>query len=322
MARVYAAEGGLLVPLDGGTPVIPPGGGGGNGGGGGGGGSGGTGILVGASVSRGRVAFDSIRAQAGPWSISRTYNSGTFKTTWSQEPAGADVAAGLASAWSAKPDMNQMASGALDNVLEGLLGSIPSGQRVFPCIWHEPDVKLRSSGFDVPLWQRATSRFLDICASVNNPAVWPQLIFTNWSLIGGVTTGLPDDFWLPAWAGKVKVVGWDLYMLHNTITTAAHELGPCRDWCDAKDLAWAIGEIGVRAAVTDHNAAATWLTNLLGYSATHGAGPHAGSAAYVAMFDFAASAPNTPVPSGDPLFVAASSTFSTANFIRSTDFNL
>jgi hypothetical protein len=322
MARVWAAEHGLLVPLDGGTPETPPD----PGGGGGGGGvtpppPGGTGMLVGASVSRGRVAYDAIRATAGPWSMSRTYQKANFLSTFAADAAGADVGK-VASVYSAKPPLAGMASGAYDTLVEGWINSIPTGHPVFCCIWHEPDVKLRStSGLDVPLWQSATSRFLDIVRSINKPHVYSQLIFTNWSLIGGVSKGVPDDFWLPAWAGKVDCVGWDLYDLHNTVTTSAHELKPCRDWCDGKGVAWGIAEIGIRAAVTDHTTAVTWTNDMFEYARTHGAGPH-GSAAYFAMFDYAATAPNTPLPSGDATWGTMSAAFSSAHYLPYTSFTL
>jgi hypothetical protein len=321
MARAWGAEHGLLVPLDGGTPETPP-----SGGGGGGGITppppGGTGMLVGASVSRGRPAFDAIRATAGPWSMSRTYNSGNFATAFDLDKAAPDIGH-LASVFSAKPSLDLMASGAYDTLVTGWLTSIPTGHPVFPCIWHEPDVKYRStSGLNIPLWKSATDRFLSICADVGNPHVYPQLIFTNWSLIGGVSKGFPDDFWQASWAGKVKCVGWDLYMLHNTLTTPEHELKPCRDWCDAKGLAWGIAEIGIRAAVTDHTGAAvTWTQNMFEYARTNGAGPH-GSCCYFAMFDFAATAPNTPLPSSDPAWPPMSAAFSSAHYLPYTAFTL
>jgi hypothetical protein len=322
MARVWAAEHGLLVPLDGGTPETPPGGGTGGGGGITPPPPGGTGMLVGASVSRGRPAYDAIRATAGPWSMSRTYNKANMSATFAADPCGADVGK-VASVFSSKPDLAQMASGAYDALVRGWALSIPTGHPVFPCIWHEPDVKLRStSGLDVPLWTAATDRYLSILAELALPHLYPQLIFTNWSLIGGVTVGQPDTFWQSSWATKVKCVGWDLYDLHNSpITTSAHELKPCRDWCDAKGLAWGIAEIGIRAAVTDHSTAITWLQDMFDYARTTGAGPH-GSAAYFAMFDYAASAPNTPLPSGDSTWAAWSATNSAAHYLPYTTFTL
>jgi hypothetical protein len=328
VARLLAAERGLLVPLDGKTPPVPPGGGGSGGGGGGGGGGGtpppsGTGMLFGASVSRGRSAFNTIRTQAGPWSCARSYNSGAIPTTFAGSAAGPDVGS-LASIWSAKPDMTSMSNGTLDVPTEAFLASIPDSHPCVVCIWHEPDVKLRStSGLNVPLWQSATARFLSMVRASGKPNLYGSIIFTNWSLIGGVTKGVPDDFWLPGWENLVDVVGWDLYDLHTSPNTDAnHELKPCRDWCDTKGVAWGIGEIGVRAAVTDHVVATSWLSDKFDYALTHGSGQHPGSAAFTCMFDYTASAPNVPVPSGDQHFIDLSKAFGTANNLPYASFVL
>jgi hypothetical protein len=305
--RCYVMRSGRLVPLDGGTPILPsPGGGSG---------SppptpGGTGMLQGCSVSTGRPHFDAIEPAAGPYSCCRTYNSGGFAANWAADVAGPDVGV-RASVYSAKPSLSAMASGALDAQVTAFIRSIPDSHVAHVTIWHEPDVKLRNSTptapFDVALWRSAFQRFCELVKAVGKPHVYTNLILTNWSLIGGVSTGLPDEFWVgPTGSDRlIDVVGWDAYMLHNTVTSGAHEFGPIVDYCDSKGAAWAIGELGIRAAVTDISAGATWMHTQADYAVANGAGPH-GSAAYLCWFDFTASAPNIPVPSGNSTFTAAS----------------
>lgn len=323
--RTYVLRSGRLVPLDGGTPIIPPSGGDGS--------TpppppppGGSGVLMGCSVSTGRTHFDAIEPTAGPYTCCRTYNSGGFAATWGADVAGVDVGV-RASVYSAKPNLTNMASGALDAQVTAFISSIPDSHVAHVTIWHEPDVKLRQSTttnpFDVTLWRAAFQRFCELVKAVGKPHVYTNLILSNWSLIGGVTTGLPDDFWVGGTGADrlIDVVGWDAYLLHNTVTTGAQEFGPIVDYCDGKGAAWAIGELGVRAAVTDIAAAAGWMHTQADYAATHGAGPHS-TAAYLNWFDYTASAPNIPVPSGDPQFMTASGQISAQYLTPYTSFVL
>jgi hypothetical protein len=320
--RTYVHRSGRLIPLDGGTPIIPPSGGG----------PpppppppGGTGMLVGCSVSQGRAHFDAIEPAAGPYTCSRSYNPGNLKANWAADAGGPDVGK-RASVWTAKPSLAQMAAGDLDDIVTAFTRSIPDSHPAFVGIVHEPDVKLRSSApgtFDVGLWRAANERFCTLVKAVGKPHVYTQIILTNWSVIGGVSIGTPDQFWFgPTGAARlIDVVGWDAYKLHDANTTGEQEFEDARLWCDAQGAGWAIAELGIRAAASNIGNGATWMHTQADYAASHGAGPHA-TAAYLAWFDYIATAPNIAVPSGNTTFTAASASISSTYHTPYTGFVL
>ncbi len=279
---------------------------------------------MGCSVSTGRPHFNSIEPAAGPYTCCRTYNSGNFAATWGADVAGVDVSV-RASVYSAKPNLSSMASGALDAQVTAFISSIPDSHVAHVTIWHEPDVKLRSTtGFDVALWRQAFTRFCQLVKDVGKPHVYTNLILTNWSLIGGVTQGLPDDFFVGGTTPSTRlidVIGWDGYKLHDTNTTGAQEWEACRLYSDSKGCGYGLAEIGIRAAASNITNDVAWMHTQADYVATHGAGPHS-TAAYLCWFDFAATAPNIPVPSGNSQFTTASGLISAQYLTPYTTFVL
>jgi hypothetical protein len=318
--RVYTYKHGLLYPLDGGTPIAPagatvappapptPGG---------------TGLLVGASVSRGQTAYDAIQATAGPWSVTRSYNSGMFAATPQLDACGPDIGK-RASVFSAKPNLADMASGALDAPVRAWLQAWPDSHIGWVTIWHEADVKMRKasqtgSGPMTPeLFIPAFTRFCELVREVGKPHMYTHLCVSNWTFLGGTAVTM-DTLW-PG-SGLVDVISVDQYMESNTQHTGAYYFAPVVAYAAAKGVGWAIAEIGMGSAVTDFSAGATWMGTQATYAATHGAGHHANSAAFLTWFDINVGGV-TPTPSGNSALVTASAAISTAHYLPYTTFVL
>lgn len=308
--RMFSPVSGLMDPWDGGTPVIPPDPGGG--------GStppppppGGSGMLWGASTSRGQAAWVSTQATAGPWTVSRSFNAGTFEGSWAGSIGAPDVGR-CASSLSWKPDMTQMASGALDATVTNLISGIPDSHLCFVEIWHEADVKQRKNALPVDLatFNAAKLRFYTLVKAVGKPHVYTNLILSNYSFItSGITSGRPDSFWVGDTGSSrvIDVVGFDTYMISNTSLGGTHQLAPCVAWADAKGAGAAIPELGLDAAVTDYTAGAAWLTDVATYARTTKCGPHRGFA-YTTQFDTGV----PPTPSSSPLLISASAAIGSA----------
>jgi hypothetical protein len=315
VARGFDLVAGLWVPFDGGTPVAPPG-------------SqnppppppppGGTGMLLGASIAQGvnNDYLAATQAGAGPWTCARRYNSGMFGPTWTTDASGVNKDVGKrASIYSCKPDMNQMAAGALDTQLTTFVNSIPDSH---PCVlfcWHEPDVKYRQGGgaggsFSIPLWKSANTRFMQVVKAVGKPHVYVGICLTNFSAIGGVgVDSQPEAFWFGADdRALIDLVSWDIYLTHDTATTGAHEQSACFDFCNLHGVGYAITEIGIHEGVTNMSLVAGWMHDQADYAFAHSAGGH-NSAAFLTWFD-SANATAIPVPSSDPALMTASKAIS------------
>lgn len=307
VASAYIYRNGLLVPLAGGVPIAP----GGTGGGGSAPAAGGTGMLVGESRDNGNTAlFDAMATQAGPYTVARAYQSGQWRSTWSADVGGSDVGK-RATIYSCKPDMAAMGSGSLDASLTAFVQSIPDSHVAFLCMWHEPDVKLRKGQIDLAQWQAAQLRFCQVVKAVGKPHVYTTVILSNWSAIGGVTVGTPDEFWVgPDGAGRViDVVGWDMYLFNNTPTTGAHEQQACVAFAAQHGASYGIAEIGLFTSVTDMTVGAAWMHTQADYAFASGAaGPH-GSAAYLCWFDQDVGGA-LPVPSAAPALITAAKAIS------------
>lgn len=270
------------------------------------------GMLVGQSEPDYGGTFSAMDAQCGPYSCRRSYNPGLMKSTWAADVGGVDVGH-RASIWSAKPDLGQMASGALDSRTEAFIRSIPDSHTAALSIWHEPDVKARRGEFAASDFLAAYKRFAQIVRNIAKPHVWLYVCLSTWSLNGGVSSGLPDEFW-PG-ADLVDVVAWDGYA-GSAGESGAAAWGAARDWTAAKNKAWAIGEIGGTSNVTGQ-ARATWMLTQASYAATKGAGGRS-CAAWLCWFDDQ----GNPTPSQYPETIAAARKISAANVLDYTTFVL
>lgn len=309
-ASAYIYRNGLLVPLAGGVPIAP----GGTGGGGSTPTPGGTGMLVGESRNNGNTAlFDAMAAQAGPYTVARAYQSGQWRSTWAADVGGPDVGK-RATVYSCKPDMTQMASGALDSSLKAFVASIPDSHICFLAMWHEPDVKFRKGTLLIPAWLAAMQRFADVITAVGKPHVYVSIILSNWSYVGaGEGNGSPDQFWQPGFAGKVDNFGVDFYLTSNTPTSGAHEQDPGIAFADLHGLSYGIAEIGLLTSVSNLTVGATWMQTHADYASTNGgAGPHK-SCAYLCWFDQNVGSPTNGsllVPSASPTLITAAKAIS------------
>ncbi|HEY4288539.1 MAG TPA: hypothetical protein VGN00_15650 [Puia sp.] len=102
-----------------------------------------TRMLVGAaSQNTSGSDFHALDSLAGPFTVRRSYDGGAIPATWTASVAGIDVSH-RASVYSAKPDLAQLASGALDASINAFLATIPSTHVAFLTVWHEPDGKIR-----------------------------------------------------------------------------------------------------------------------------------------------------------------------------------
>lgn len=302
------------VPTDPGTPPPPPTGGG-------------MGMLVGAAVSSttaasDNTAWDDLAASAGPWTVRRSYNPGAIPATWASSAAGPDVGR-CASVWSAKPDVTQMANGALDGATRSFLQSIPDSHTAFVTIWHEPDVKIKQGGSTTASqYIAAWRRFFGLVREVAKPHVYTCLIVSNYCWVNPVAGATITDLWPGNDANGrpyVDVLAQDGYGYPDYLSGEA-TFGAGRGAADGYGVAWAIGEIGFGSTMTDGAGAATWMQTQTDYAATHGAGLHS-SAAFLAWFDSRVGGVK-PAPSSFPETVTKSAAISQQYYLPYTQFVL
>lgn len=318
--RFYVLKHGLDVPLDGGVPIAPPG-------------TatptppapptGGSGILIGATLAArpNGQTFAQAQSGSGPWTVSRSYNSGMLKATFAADAAADDVGK-RASVFSFKPDLDQMASGALDAACLAWLRSIPDSHVVFVIPWHEIDVKIRkdtTGTYTSAKWRAAATRFFTLVRQVGKPHVYTTVCLSNWTFVDGGHAPLGPEFLLAP--GLVDVLALDGYMESATVVKDGdYNWGAGREFADANGMGWAIAEAGMGGVATNFTLGATWMHTQADYAASNGAGPHA-SAAFLTWFDTDVGGV-TPTPSGQPQLVTASTAIATEYLLPYTKFVL
>lgn len=97
--------------------------------------------------------------------VRRSFNGGGLPPTFSQTAAQEDVARGVASIWSCKPDIYSVASGSMDQQWVNFFNSIPPGHRAWLCMWHEPWDDFTAE--DWPTYRAAQARVSDILQASN-----------------------------------------------------------------------------------------------------------------------------------------------------------
>lgn len=272
--RLYVPSGGRWLPLAGGTTVLPPpsGGGGGD-----------TPIgdvnamLIGAaSANLSGSDFPGLDASAGPYTCRRSYDT-TLPATFAASVAGIDVGQ-RASIWSCKPDLGQLASGALDSAIRAFVSSIPDTHVCWLTTWHEPDGKIRQGQFTLadylPAFQRWCSVVKQAATDYGKPHVYTTQIFEAWSGQHPAAGTTYADLW-PG-SGLVDTIGVDGYS--NTGTGSAL-WGPAVTFATAKGVSWGIAEAG---CVTTMDTA--WMQAQADYAATHAAGGQHTRCAYFCWF--------------------------------------
>lgn len=289
-------------------------------------------MLVGASISGGGDFNPSTQALAGPWTVARRFQTGTFANTWAADSSGAAVDVGKrATVYSCKPDLVALATSPAEQArLAAFVASIPDSHVAFLECWHELDSKTRqgvypfsSGGLTLAQVNAGKLAWYETIKSVGKPHVYTALILTNWSVVGPVTTGLPGDFWVgPDGADRViDVVAWDVYMTQDTpIHTGAYELDAAVAFAASHGAGSAMAEVGIHNAVTNMANVATWMHNVADYAAVHGSGGRS-EFAFLTWFD-SSNASALPVPSFDPALETAAGQISTQYLTPWTTFVL
>ena len=272
VARIMAANGARLVPLDGGPVVIPP-----TPGGGGPATGPRTAMLVGAaSALLSGADFDALAALAGPLWLRRAYDT-DLPATFAASAAGIDVGK-RASVWSCKPDLGQLAAGVLDSRIRAFVESIPPSHVAFLTAWHEPDHKIRTDVFTLAEYLPAFARFCQVVkaavAELGRPHVYTTQIVEAWSGSHPSVGSTYADMW-PG-DGLVDVYGVDGYSNEGS---GAAVWGAAVDFATARGIPWGVAEVG---CVTTMDTA--WMEAQAAYAASHPAGGAHTRAAFFAWF--------------------------------------
>jgi hypothetical protein len=266
-------------------------------------------MLVGAASQNASGSdWPALDTVAGPWSVRRSYDGGAVPATWSASVAGVDVSH-RASVWSAKPDLTQLASGALDSSINAFLASIPSTHVAFLTVWHEPDGKIRKGQFTLAQWKPAFQHFCNLVHASGKPHVYTTLICEAWSGQSPSAGTTYADMW-PG-SGYVDVFGVDGYS--NTGSDSAL-WNPAVTFAQSKSVPWGIGEVGCATTIDT-----AWMRKQAVYAATHSSGGHS-SAAYFCWFSNDNGV--IPTPGTNPAADATSHSISQQYFINYTTFSL
>lgn len=271
-ARLYAASGNRLLPLDGGTAVLPP-----TGGGGGTPGGNVNAMLVGAaSANLAGSDFPALDSSAGPFTCRRSYDT-TLPATFSASVAGIDVGA-RASIWSCKPDLAQLASGSLDSAIRAFVQSIPDTHVAWLTCWHEPDGKIRKSQFTLADYLPAFARWCSVVkqavADFGKVHIYTTQILEAWSGQHPAAGTTYADLW-PG-DGLVDAYGVDGY---SNTGSGASLWGPAVTFATSKGIPWGIAEVG--CATTMDTA---WMQAQADYAGATKAGGQHTRCAYFCWF--------------------------------------
>jgi hypothetical protein len=315
-ARLFAASGSRLLPLDGGTAVIPsqPGGGGGdnpppvgnqNA------------MLVGAAGANSNGSdFDALDLAAGPFTIRRVYEdpaTGFNWPSWSACRGGQDVGK-RATAWSCKPDILKLGKGSYDAKITSFVQSIPDTHVAFLTCWHEVDAKIRKGSTDsvgttitLANWLPAIQHFCNAVHAAGKPHVYTMLALTVWSGIHPAAGSTYADTW-PG-GGYVDVFAVDGY---SDVGSGSALWGPAVTFAQAQGVPWAVAEAGCSGTMDT-----TWMQNQVDYADTHAAGGQHTKAAFFCWFSSTVGGVLA-TPGTDPTAVAKSKQISQAHY---TDVN-
>jgi hypothetical protein len=305
LARIMAAKGARLVPLDGGPVIIPP-----TPGGGGPASGPQTAMLVGAaSGSLSGSDFATLDAAAGPFTCRRSYDT-ALPATFADSVAGIDVGQ-RASIWSCKPDLGQLAAGLLDSQIRAFVASIPASHVAFLTCWHEPDGKIRKGQFTLADYLPAFARWCQVvyqaAADFGRPHVYTTQILEAWSGQHPAAGTTYADLW-PG-DGLVGCYGVDGYS--NTGTTDAL-WGPAVSFATSKGIPWGVAEVGCAGTMDT-----TWMSAQAAYAAATPAGGAHTKAAFFAWFDNVTGGVLA-TPGDDPAALSTAHAISLANY---TDVN-
>ncbi|TDD37903.1 hypothetical protein E1287_07550 [Actinomadura sp. KC06] len=252
----------------------------------------------------------------GPQTVRRTYSSEAagVPSSWAVTGAGSDVGK-RASVWSFKPNITQMASGALDAQVTNLISSIPDTHVAMLALWAEADRHVRLGAFTAAQWRAAHTRFASIVRAVGKPRVWIYLSHTSylWDPIN--TRGpAPEDVW-PG-DGQVDIYGQDGYG-YATWPDPETLFGGGLAEARSRNVPWGIFESGADEHPSDATRKSNWMTSVADWAATQGSGGRPGCEALVWFnsavgLDEDAFGPAT--PSSSPQALAAAGAIATTYY--------
>jgi hypothetical protein len=234
-------------------------------------------MLVGAAgVNLNGSDFASLDMAAGPFTVRRSYDS-AIPATFANSVAGIDVGV-RASVWSCKPDLAQLASGALDTAITAFVASIPDTHVAWLTCWHEADGKIRKNQFTLtqylPAFQRWCRVVHDAAATYGKAHVYTAQIQEAWSGQHPTAGTTYADLW-PG-DGLVDCFAVDGYSNTGDGSTL---WGPAVTFAQSKGIAWGVAEVGcVTTMDTD------WMQRQADYAEIHKAGGQHTRAAFFCWF--------------------------------------
>lgn len=143
--------------------------------------------------------------------VHRTYSGSGIVSNFMSTAAAGDVANGVASMWSCKPDLSQVSSGSLDATFISFFNSIPAGHRVWAMMWHEP----WDDQFNWNTYRTAQARVWNLLHNESNA----DTNLVSWGILGtgyDFNEGRAQTNFFPA-GGEYDWVGVDIYDFYRIL---------------------------------------------------------------------------------------------------------
>lgn len=230
--------------------------------------------------------FAAHEAEVGTVAVHRHYDAG-MPATWAATTAA--TYPGWEDRWtwtSVKPNVVDLASGALDETVGAWLDSIPPAnpgiRRMLTC-WHEPEPKVVDGTFTNAQWKAAAYRFGQLVAATNRADLLYGPVFTSHFNLAPLSTKV-DDLWNATeddLASVCDFIGWDPYNMASTTgdysagfqgaAGVAYYFDPITAWTqtNAPSLPVAIGETGYIPDQANLAGRADWLTAVEAYALSY-----------------------------------------------------
>ena len=197
--------------------------------------------------------------------VHRTYSSGNIVSDFMVTAAAADVANGVASMWSCKPNLDTVASGGLDATFVSFFNSIPAGHRAYLMMWHEP----WDDQFNWTTYRNAQARVWNLLhndsTADTNRVKW-GILGTSWDFIQGSA----QANFFPS-GSQFDFVGVDTYDMYRNLQvmpasprgrnghqSPAQRMGPVVAYANSVGRPWIVGEFGMHPDPTNPNGPSNW----------------------------------------------------------------
>lgn len=142
--------------------------------------------------------------------LHRTYSGGSIVNNFMNTSAAGDVANGVASMWSCKPNLDTVNSGGLDSTFTQFFNSIPAGHRAWLMMWHEP----WDDAFNWNTYRSAQARVWNLLqnSDADTSLIKWGILGTGWDFI----QGRAQTNFFPA-SGEYDFVGVDEYDFYRNL---------------------------------------------------------------------------------------------------------